>query len=436
VRSDVREVLVQHGAAAAQDHPAQIDRGLRKGTHLFWRRLLLVNIAAALAAVVLFLVLGTSSGHVEIPLTMAPRLKQIVVSPTEVHLSPGDSVPLVASGAYDDGTQRDLTTSATWRSSRPSVAKVVPGKVTALRQGTAMILAEEESGKTTSVRVIVGASAQRLTAIRVLPGRQVTTPRQHVQFAALAVFSDGKSRDISSSVRWSTADDQVAKIDESGLATALGPGTTNVRATWRKQIDHATLEVRKEPAGSSSPTPSATATATASAILTDITIEPLPAKFAVDETRQLHATGTYDDETPHELTDVAWSVVDANDVATVTSTGFLRGNKPGSITIAAKKDGVADEIVLTVVRLESITIDGTTSDVCPPDAVDLSARAHYDDGTSADVTTRVVWGSDDRKVATVDSQGVVTGAGTGRALITATLFGVTSSTTVACGAPS
>jgi uncharacterized protein YjdB len=433
VRSDVREVLVQHGTTAAQDHPAEVDRGLRKGTQRFWRRLLLVNIAAALAAVVLFLVLGASSGHVVIPpLTPAPRLMQIAVSPTEVHLSPGESLPLAASGAYDDGTQRDLTATATWRSSRPQVAKVVPGKVTALRQGAAMIIAEGEPGKTTSVRVIVRSSAHRLTAIQVLPGSQVATPRHRVQFAALAVFSDGKSQDISSSAHWSTADDHVAKIDDRGTATPLNPGTTQVRATWRGKTKHATLEVRKEPAGSPSPTPSTTETATA--ILTDITIEPLPGRFAVDESHQLHATGTYDDDSTGDLTDVAWNVVDPNGVATVTSTGLLRGTKPGSITIAAKKDGVEEELVVTVVRLESLTIDGTTADVCPPDTIDLSAQAHYDDGTDADVTERVVWGSDDRKVATVASNGVVTGTGTGRALITATLFEVTSLTTVACGA--
>jgi trimeric autotransporter adhesin len=433
VRSDVREVLVQHGTTAAQDHPAQVDRGLRKGTRLFWRRLLLVNIAAAVAALVLFFVLGASSGHVDIPLTLSPRLMQITVSPSEVHLSPGESRQLVARGAYDDGT-RELITNATWRSSRPEVAKVVQGTgmVTALRQGTAVIIAEGKSGITKSVPVVVDPSSHRLTAIRVLPGSQVATPRQRVQFAALAVFSDGTSRDISNVVQWRTGGDQVAKIDGRGLATALSPGSTPVRATWHGLTAPATLAVRKEPAGSPSPTASTTTTATA--VLTGITIEPLTEKFAVDESLQLKATGTYDDETTRDLTGVAWSVVDANGVATVTSTGVVSGTNPGSIRIAAKMDDFEKEIVIAVVRLESITIDGTTSDVCQPDTVPLRARARYDDGTSEDVTATVVWGSDDRKVATVDSRGVVTGRGPGRALITATLFGVASSTTVACGA--
>lgn len=429
---------MQHGTTAAQDHPAQVDRGLRKGTQRFWRRLLLVNIAAAIVAVVLFLVLGASSGHVPVPLTPEPRLMQISVTPDVVHLSPGESRRLVATGAFDDGARRDITATASWRSSRPTVAKVVPGKVTALRPGTAIVITAGEPGVTTFVQVIVGSSGHRVTAIRVLPGSQVATPGHRVQFAVLAVFSDGKSQDVSSLAHWSTADDHVAKIDSRGAATPLNPGTTQVRATWRGRTKHATLEVRKEPTASSSPTPSATPTATetATAHLTAIAIAPPPEKFVVDETYQLRATGTYEDESTGDLTDAVWSVVDANDVATVTSTGFLRGNKAGSITITAEKDGVADEIVVKVLRLESLTIDGTNSDVCPPDTVDLSARAHYDDGTDADVTERAVWGSGDRKVATVDSQGVVTGTGSGRASITATLFGVTSSTTVACGAPS
>jgi hypothetical protein len=431
MRTDVREVLVEHGTTAAHDHPAEVDRGLRKGTRLFWRRLLLVNIAAAVVAVVLFLVLGAGSGHIELP--TAPGLMRITVTPSEVHLSPGETQSLVASGGYDDGTQRDLTTTATWRSDRPTVAKVVQGTVTALRPGRATIITEGESGTTGSVVVIVGPSGDRLTAIAVTPGSRVAAPRHRIRFTAWGVFNDGESRDISSRVHWSTGNDHVAKIGAGGLATTFAPGTTYVTAFWRGKVDRATLEVRKKPGGSPSPTPSTTTTA----VLTDITIESPVLKIAVDESLQLDAMGNYDDGSTRDLTDVAWSAAHESGVATVDSSGLVRGTSPGSITIFANSEGVMGKVEVTVVVLESITVDPPKWDVCPPhDTVALTAEANYDDETNQDVTARVVWGSDHKEVATVDSNGVVTGTGVGRALITATLFGVTSSATVACDAQS
>ena len=56
------------------------------------------------------------------------------------------------------------------------------------------------------------------------------------------------------------------------------------------------------------------------------------------------------------------------------------------------------------------------------------ALGTYSDGTTADVTSRVTWASDNTAAAAIDKSGLATGVEAGIAYITATLDGVTSPT--------
>src|SRR5215831_2413978 len=57
-----------------------------------------------------------------------------------------------------------------------------------------------------------------------------------LQFKAIAGYSDGSSKDVSSAAQWSTTDSTVASIESSsgaapGLATGVAPGSVNISAT-------------------------------------------------------------------------------------------------------------------------------------------------------------------------------------------------------------
>jgi uncharacterized protein YjdB len=57
----------------------------------------------------------------------------------------------------------------------------------------------------------------------------------------------------------------------------------------------------------------------------------------------------------------------------------------------------------------------------------FTALGTYSDGSTTDITSKVTWTSSDPNIATISSQGLVTGVATGYATITAALSGVTSS---------
>jgi plastocyanin len=63
------------------------------------------------------------------------------------------------------------------------------------------------------------------------------------QFHAFAAYGDGSTADITNQVLWASADPTVVSVSPSGLATAMGPGTTTVEATYNQVIYPATFVV-------------------------------------------------------------------------------------------------------------------------------------------------------------------------------------------------
>ncbi len=51
------------------------------------------------------------------------------------------------------------------------------------------------------------------------------------RFTAQGYFNDGSNHDITAEVTWTSSNTAVATIDSTGLATAVGPGTTTITAT-------------------------------------------------------------------------------------------------------------------------------------------------------------------------------------------------------------
>jgi uncharacterized protein YjdB len=87
-------------------------------------------------------------------------LQRVVVTPAGITVFIGQTQQMTATGFYSDGTQRDLTASAAWRSSDPSIVSVnAAGAVTGLKMGSVTIFANVGSvvGSTT-----VGSTAPLL----------------------------------------------------------------------------------------------------------------------------------------------------------------------------------------------------------------------------------------------------------------------------------
>jgi len=135
----------------------------------------------------------------------------------------------------------NISNFVSWSSSAPSVASVnSTGVAQAVAQGVATITASYGSvtGATT-----VTVTPPVLTSIAVIPGNASVPVGAYEQFTAVLSYSDGSTKDTTSSVNWSSSSATVATVTGLGLASALVAGSTTIIATEGSVTGSTTLTV-------------------------------------------------------------------------------------------------------------------------------------------------------------------------------------------------
>lgn len=145
--------------------------------------------------------------------------------------------------------------------------------------------------------------------------------------------------------------------------------------------------------------------------LTSVAIDPANASVEVGKSVQLTAVAGYDDGTSKKLTtSVTWSSSDSS-VASVSSSGVLKGVSAGTATITASqldKSGTTSAMI-TLSNVESIVVAPSTSSIRGGETQAFTATAILDDGTSVDATDAVTWKSSNTDVAKISSSGLAIG---------------------------
>jgi hypothetical protein len=161
---------------------------------------------------------------------------QIQVTPFNPTIPESFERQLTATAIYSDGTNRDITSQATWFSSDGVVALVsdalaTKGLVVAAAGGKATITAQY-GGVAGSTDVTV--TTAELKAITIKPANPVTMVGAILPFTATGTFTDGATLDVTTFVTWTSSDLDVADVSNAdgsrGQATAFGPGKTTVQA--------------------------------------------------------------------------------------------------------------------------------------------------------------------------------------------------------------
>ena len=159
----------------------------------------------------------------------APPLVSVTVAPSNPSIAAGQQQQFTATGTYGDGSQQNLTNSATWTSTAPSVATVSSaGLATAIAAGSTTIKAVSGSiSGSTSLTV----AAPTLVSIAVTPANPSIAAGQQQQFTATGTYSDGSQQNLTNSVSWTSTAPSVATVSSVGLATAIAAGSTTIQAT-------------------------------------------------------------------------------------------------------------------------------------------------------------------------------------------------------------
>jgi prepilin-type N-terminal cleavage/methylation domain-containing protein len=174
-------------------------------------------------------------------------------------------------------------------------------------------------------------------------------------------------------------------------------------------------------------------TFSAPVVLELLTIAPATASVTAGLTQQFTVTGSFSDSTSQDLTSsVTWSSNNES-AATVDTGGLATGVAAGTATITATLDGIDGSATLDVtapVVLQSLAITPATPSIAVGLTQQFTATGSFSDSTTQDLTSSVVWSSNNEPVATIAAGGLATGVSDGTATITATLSGIDGSATL------
>ncbi|HEY0923312.1 ice-binding family protein [Rheinheimera pacifica] len=370
-----------------------------------------VQITATLAAV---------SGTANLAVTAA-TLNSIVLSPLNGGVVAGQSRQYTATGVYSDGTSENLTSLVSWTSSDNAVAlpnanmTSTSGLIAGLSAGTVQIGASL-AGITAETTLTVTTAT--LSSISVTPVNSAVALGLTRQFIATGIYSDGSTVDISNVVVWASANIQIATMNangsvNSGLASGQAAGAVQISATLGNVSGAASLTVTN-------------------ASLTSISVIPQNPTVVAGLTRQFSAIGNYSDGSTADLTSVANWTSDTVSVASMNASqalnsGLATGLSTGMTLIQASSAGVEASTTLTVTAASLVSVDVTPANATARvnETEQFTATGNYSDGSTANISSSVVWASSDTSVAVLNASGqlnsgLATAMATGEADITAT----------------
>lgn len=162
-------------------------------------------------------------------------LSSIAVTPASPSISTGGTTQFKATGTFTGGTTRDVTSSVTWSSSNTKVATIssagsTRGLATGVAAGTTTIKAVHGTIKGTTL-LTVTAAGPSLTSIAVTPSAPSIVMGTQQQFTATGNYSDGSTKDLTTTASWSSSAPSIAAVSTAGIATTVGSGQTSIQAT-------------------------------------------------------------------------------------------------------------------------------------------------------------------------------------------------------------
>ena len=191
---------------------------------------------------------GDSSVKKDIPVTVLAKdslkVEKLSIERAPETLSLGTSADLTVAYTLKDGVVLTNPQKAvTWTSSDPKVLYVAPGgRVVAVGGGTATVTASV-GGMKTSASITVTAAAET-------PQETVSSIKLNKYSLTLYMNEEGEQltatiqpASFAKSIVWNSSDTKVASVSDSGLVTAVGPGTCIISATAGDRHVSATVSV-------------------------------------------------------------------------------------------------------------------------------------------------------------------------------------------------
>lgn len=328
-------------------------------------------------------------------ITVIPTpVSSIELSDSEIAIEVGQTSTLEANVLPSTATNKTVT----WRSADNSIATVSEdGVITGVSLGTVNIYATAADGSNVTATCIVNVVPTIATGIDIdTPESTSFKVGETIQLTATVIPGNATDK----SVRWTSSDNSIAKVDTDGLVTAVKEGTVRIKATNSADIE-AEIELTVIPT-----------------LAESISVIPSEVTLKVGEAFDLQYIIS-----PETTTDktINWTSSDNNIVA-VSDKGNIVAISLGEATIyagTADGSGLSAECKVSVIPTPAtgikIEYSGKTN-LFVGESVKLNAEVTPDDATDK----TVIWQTQNAEILTVDNNGNVVATGLGEAWISAT----------------
>ena len=329
------------------------------------------------------------------PVTPVPS--EVAVSPSEARLEALGATVQLSATVRDQNGQVMPGVSVTWGSGDVAVATVsAEGLVTAVSNGTVRVM------------VSVGAaSGSADIAVEQVIAEVDVSPALDTLFALgdtvrlAAEARDANGHPVAGAeLTWSSADESVVTVDESGLVTAVANGTASVTAASGGQ--------------------SASAMVTVEQVVAEVVMSPAAdTLFALGDTVRLAAEARDANGHPVAGAELTWSSADES-VVTVDESGLVTAVANGTASVTAASGGRSANAMVTVEQVvaEVVVLPAVDTLVALGDTARFTAEARDANGHPV-AGAELTWSSADESVVTVDESGLVTAVANGTASVTA-----------------
>lgn len=321
-------------------------------------------------------------------------VSSVSLEPAEATINCNDKLQLKLVTEPSDAT----VFSVSWYTSDVDVASVSHEGVVEGKSGGKTVITVDADGvkATCNITVLQGVGSVTLDKNTLLLNKGET-----YKLTATITPSDYL---IDNNIKWSSTDESVATVDDTGLVTCTGSGRAVISVT----------------AGGKS----ATCTVDGRVPVESVVLDTDAFDLAVGETRRLTATLLPSDATIKAAT---WSSSNSS-IASVDQGGNVKGLKAGTVTITAKADNASASCTVTVLQnVTSVKLNKTSLSLNKGETFQLVATLTPNEYL---IDSKVVWSSSEPSVASVDDTGLVTCTGSGKAVITAAVGGKSATCSV------
>ncbi|MGG4440015.1 Ig-like domain-containing protein [Brevibacillus fortis] len=344
------------------------------------------------------LITGVSTGAATVTATYGTRtvnisvsvgvMQTLTVDKKKIVLGNGKSETVKLTAAYADGTNKDVTDTATWSTASAAVAEVMNGKITATGAGKTTV-----TGTFDGKSVTIAVEVDQATNLSVDPRMLILNVNESKEIKLNATDSAGSSDNVTNDAEWSSSSIKVADV-VNGRVTGLSNGRATITAKYGGKSISIPVEV---------------------GIVSKLEANKRFVSTKSNSNVQVTLTATFSDGRTMDVTNLADWKTSNYKVADVTK-GLVSGRAYGKTTVTARYNDKSVSIPVDVDTLKYLKTDVVQLVMSKGEVKKVSAIATYADGSEQDVSMPALWTTSRLLVADV-KDGVIKATGSGKATI-------------------